>query len=204
MQQDLEKIRESGQIKLSVSSHRIELIATETYRDYRNRQLPYFSILSSDRIDCNVGISHERVRQHLILSVSSHRIELIATAQSPTGAAHNSPFSILSSDRIDCNRKVSDDGLWVPIDLSVSSHRIELIATTGPRLLRHRRKSLSVSSHRIELIATLSGVYQPLEISATFSILSSDRIDCNKGAKRDGVKSEDLSVSSHRIELIAT
>ena len=189
---------------LSVSSHRIELIATY---DAQGRTLfnPYaFSILSSDRIDCNVSYIAVCGDEPLMLSVSSHRIELIATPhpegvgwrsmgafqypligsnwlqrdlQSRNRSKKSKTFSILSSDRIDCNGRGSQIG-QSPSPLSVSSHRIELIATLWPLRSVLVDRYLSVSSHRIELIATtMTRSEEPKRFS--FSILSSDRIDCN-------------------------
>ena len=87
--------------------------------------------------------------------------------------------------------------------LSVSSHRIELIATVAVDPSPRPCLGLSVSSHRIELIAT-SSLSQDFVFSHTFSILSSDRIDCNHLRTTPDLCNPALSVSSHRIELIAT
>ena len=121
--------RPANKRALSVSSHRIELIATPPTFWPLRYSTTSFSILSSDRIDCN------------------------ATKPSPTIPSATA-FSILSSDRIDCNTGFIN-AVDPELHLSVSSHRIELIAT-NKNLTRHplHLSSLSVSSHRIELIAT--------------------------------------------------
>ena len=113
-----------------------------------------FSILSSDRIDCN--------KQKLEAAY----------------ALLHYAFSILSSDRIDCNTGLA--AVHAPLHpLSVSSHRIELIATKGVDVTRDIPPQLSVSSHRIELIATEWTRRSKASFLFPFSILSSDRIDCN-------------------------
>ena len=89
---------------LSVSSHRIELIATRHDLFNVASHAIAFSILSSDRIDCNKD-------------GEVWRVSLLV------------PFSILSSDRIDCNSAHYSRSTPLPLTLSVSSHRIELIAT---------------------------------------------------------------------------
>ena len=114
------------------------------------------------------------------LSVSSHRIELIATFQQATEARYEMTFSILSSDRIDCN-SLETGVVELPLELSVSSHRIELIATLQHR--RRGRESLPfsiLSSDRIDCNAAHSFYRAERTGRRAFSILSSDRIDCNR------------------------